>query len=59
LSGSQNQPGELFRQSKLTETPDQETGRAFSYLYAVKGLRRTHHHGLRSLFQSASTTSRR
>lgn len=55
---SQNQPGELFRQSKLTETPDQKAGRAFSYLYVVKGLRRTRRHGPRSLFQPASTTLR-
>ena len=52
---SQNQPGELFRQSKLTETPDHENGRAFSYPVAHKGLRRTRPHGPRSVFQTAST----
>ena len=50
--GSFFQPVELIRLVELTETPDHENGRAFSYLYAVKGLRRTPPCGPRSLFQT-------
>jgi hypothetical protein len=36
-AGSQNQSDGICRRLKLTETPDQATGRAFSYPYAEKG----------------------
>lgn len=49
---------ELRRLVQFMEKPDQETGRAFSYLYAIKWLRRCRHFRGRSLFQIASTMLR-
>jgi len=58
LPGSLIYPAEPIRLIQLTQTPDHENGRAFSYLYARKGLRRIGPRGPRSLFQPASTPLR-
>jgi len=55
---SQNQSDGICRRFKLTETPDQTTGRAFSYPYAGKGLRRFRHPPPRSLFREPPTAHR-
>jgi hypothetical protein len=57
--GSKNQPGGRCRQFTFTETSDAQHPRAFSYLYALTGLRRFRPRGLRSLSQAASTPSPR
>ena len=51
-------PAEPIRLIQLTQTPDHENGRAFSYLYARKGLRRIGLREPRFLFQPTSTTLR-
>jgi hypothetical protein len=59
LPGSLIHTAEPNRLIELTRTPDQETGRAFSYPVANQGLRRTRPRGPRSVVQTASTALRR